>query len=365
MSNRDAKSLLLSALLTLGCGGNAVDVGHSTNRGWADAPAKAASATTPQTIYESEDAIFGFALDDDTLYALITHDNTFELVSCPLERCRSQRTVLFSGPKFGHEGFEPAPLVLAAGSLYWLITNGEPWSIATCPTTGCAQPQLLATRWHTGLAGDADGAYWIDADQSLMRMAPNAEAPERVRNLASDLVAPQLLSAHGEYLYYNYIEYSARLSSIRRVRKDGTSPSELVVTDDAISGLSVAADGLYYPSQLLAGRIVKCPVDDCAAGGTTIAANQRWPKGILVDGNEAFWLNNPRFSGQTPHAALLSCRLPECASVNERVADFPAVGGTYVVDATGLGPMFAVNRESIVWLEGFHGFGSRFRRVSR
>jgi len=365
MLNRRETPLIFSALVALGCGGNAVDVGHSENQGWADAPADDASATTPQTIYKSEEAIFGFALDDDTLYALIVHDETFELVSCPLERCRSERTLLVSGPWLNESYPTATPLVLSGGWLYWLTANSEPEGIAACPTTGCQQPTFTPTRIRSRLTGDGDGgAYWFEYGASLMRISAGAQTAEIVRDLATEGVAPQDLAVQGDFVYFNDVGYAT--SSIRRIHKDGTSASELLVTDDVIADFSVNADALYYTSQILTGQIVECSIGDCAGSSATLVGNQRWPEGVQVDGAEAFWLNNQRFS-QTPtnatlsHATLLSCVLPDCASVEERVRDFPVEGLRFAYT----GPKFAVSRQAVVWLEQFHGIGTSLRRLSR
>lgn len=358
--------LNISALLALGCGGNAVDLGHSPNRGWSDLSAQDPSATTPQTIYASEDAIFGFALDGDTLYALITHLDTLELVSCPLDRCRSERKILFSGPWPDHPSAISTPLVLSGGWLYWIVANGEPHGIAACSATGCAQPSFVQTDVRGAIAGDGEGVvYWFDQNGSLMRIAAGASSAERVREGANELSDPLSLSVQGDYIYFN--DLGSGSSSIRRVRKDGTGAAELVVTDDEIWDFSVTDDAIYYASEILTGRVVECPLDDCLAGGTTLAANQRYPEGVQVDRNEVFWLNNQRFSRLENNtrqslATLLSCVLPDCASVQKRLSDVALDGS---IPVQHLGPRFAFSSNAVVWLEQFHGAGASLRRLSR
>jgi len=362
MLNGHEISIFFGALVALGCGGNAVDLGHGENRGWADAPAAGSSATAPQTIYQSEEAIVGFALDDDTLYALVTHGETFELVSCRLERCRSERTILFSGSWLDQPSPLSTPLVLSGGWLYWIVGNGGRDGIAACPTTGCGQPSLVPTLVRGGVTGDGEGgAYWFDREGALMRIAANSPAAERVRDCAGEIGEPSSGVARGDYLYFSDV------SSVRRIRKDGTRAPELLATDDMIFGLGLAADAVYYASQVLTGRIVQCPVDGCTTGGRTLAANQRWPEGVQINGTEAFWLNNQRFS-QAPtnatlsHATLRSCALPDCAAVNDRVSDLLLDG---VIRYENAGPKFAVSSRAIVWLEQFHGIGTSLRRLTR
>lgn len=357
-------SLLLSALVALGCGGNAVDVGHSQNRGWADAPANDtsasdASAAAPQIIYENEHAIFGFALDETTVYALIDHGATFELVSCPIEHCRSQRKVLLRSPKLGEEGADLTPLVLTGGWLYWMVANGGPSGIAGCPATGCAQAQFLPSTFRSLLVGDADGAYWIDDDKSLLRITPSAEAPELLRELDDELVEARHLLARGDYMYFSLGDV---VSTIRRVRKDGTDPSELVATDEEISGLAVTSDAIYYSTQILTGRIAECQLVGCQTGASTLAANQRWPKETQVDGNEAFWLSSSTFSDRVAYATLSSCELPDCVSVMQRANDVPVDN---ITDQYSRGPTFAVSQQAVVWLARYGTFGTSFWKSPR
>jgi hypothetical protein len=351
-------AIFIGGLTGLGCGGNAFDVGHSQNRGWADAPPEDASATTPQTIYESDQEIFGFALDDNTLYALINHDDTFELVSCELERCRSERNVLFSGPYVDESGFHSTPLVLSDGWLYWISSENGATNIAACPTSGCTQPRFAQAAISSGLAADPeDGVYWVDHEQSsLMRFAVDIDAPESVRGIVTELGGTLALAVHGDYVYV-----ADQAETISRFRKDGTGVREPIATDDMLVAFTVAADGVYYSSQLLTGRIARCPLTGCVATGETLVDNQRWPEGVQVEGNEAFWLTNPRFSENLTHATLHSCRLPDCSSVQERVGDLTT---TDIVDSSSQGPTFAVSQRAIVWLEPLRD-GTSFRRLPR
>lgn len=350
--------LSLSALLALGCGGDAVDVGNSQHRGWADTPIESASPTAPQAIYESDEAVFGFTLDDNTLYALIHHDVTFELVSCDLDRCRSERTVLFSGPYVDQSGPNYTPLLISRGWLYWITADGD-GRIAACPITGCTQPRLVPSKVSSNLAADGEGGvYFIDHEQSsLMHLAADGEAPERVQSFAIGLGYNADIAVQNDYLYVAPDHHT-----MSRLQIDGAGLVEPIATDEMLAAFTLTADSIYYASQILTGRIVRCPLAGCTQGGDTVVDKQRWPEEVLVEGNEAFWLTNPRFSEPLTHAALQSCVLPDCASVHERVSDLPT---TEIVDHQPQSPRFAVNRQSIVWLQSFHMYGSSLRRLAR
>lgn len=353
----------LSALLALGCGGEAVDVGHNGGSRWADAATSTDAAAEPQTVYESQapEVMLGFTLDGPTLYALVSTKQSIELTTCPLARCRSERTTLFSRPKAMDDGnLQLRPLVLAAGRLYWVDNSSQQRRVLACPTAGCSESQLVTQDSSEGLAlaADDEAVFWVDFERRLMRRAHDAEAPALVRDLTDEGQLGSRLMAHGDHIYFlaNAFDDSP---TIRRVLKDGTSAPELVVIDRQIGGFGFANDSLLYLSQILTGRVATCSLDGCESGGSTLAANQRWPSALRVEGNEVFWLNSAEWSNFTSKATLLSCLLPDCAAPQTRTIELPFVPEANKEDS------FAVNQESIVWLEGNHSYGTHLRRVAR
>jgi|GEM_PF-5347433 len=339
---------ILGALLALGCG-NAVDLGHGRDgQSWSDTAGPEASSSTPQTIYDGDLPIMGFALYGPTLYALVYHAPTFELVSCPLERCGSQRTTLYSSPKMSDDFYQDnfaidTTLVVAGERLFWLNSTG----LVMCPKTGCTEPQLVSsTGGDDCFAADDDTLYWLDRDKAVQRLKSNTDVPEQVHGPMTEILNPDHLVVGGDYLYIS--DPGVDVPNIRRVRKDGTGDAELVVEDTAISGLNAVGDSIYYPSKLLSGRIVECAPDDCAKSAVTLAENQRWPMELRVAGNEAIWLTKTRVPDHPSNSSVSSCRLPYCNPIEIRVADFP-------LEAFGnddrYHPHLAVGPESLVWLE--------------
>jgi hypothetical protein len=357
-------SLILGALVALDCGGNAVDLGHGRDgHGWSDTTDQEASSSTPQTIYDNDLPILGFALDGPTLYALVYHAPTFDLISCPLERCRSQRTTLYSSRKMDDDYYQNNPifdttLVVAGDRVFWLSGAG----LVACPKTGCTEPQRLSsTQCNDCFAADGDTLYWLDRDKAVQRLKPNTDVPEQVRGPMAEVLNPDHLVVGGDYLYIS--DPGTDLPSIRRVRKDGTGEVELVVDDDAISGLSAVGDSIYYPSKILSGRIVECAADDCAKSAVTRANHQRWPMELRVAGDEAFWLIQASMSDYPSNSSIASCRLPDCNPVEIRVADFPLENST---NDPQYHPHLAVGPESIVWLEArLQEVGSSLRWIAR
>ena len=363
MRKRRETSLVLGALVALGCSGNAVDLGHGQDgQGWSDTTAQGASTSTPQTIYDSDLPIIGFALDGPTLYALVYHAPTFDLISCPLERCRSQRTTLYSSPKTSDEldknFISNTTLAVAGDRVFWLSSS----DLMACPKTGCTEPQRVSSVDNTDcFAADGDTLYWLDRDQAVQRLKPNTDVPEQVQAPTAAILGPDHLVVGGDYLYIS--DPGTDSPSIWRVRKDGTGDAELVVEDNAISGLSAISDSIYYPSKILSGRIVKCAPGDCAKGAVALASNQRWPMEVRVADDEAFWLSKTRVAAHPSNSSLSSCRLPDCTDVEIRVADFPLEPSA---NAPGDYPHFAVGPESLLWLEArFDEAGSSLRRLAR
>jgi hypothetical protein len=341
--------VLWCALVALGCGGNAVDLGRGPdNQGWSDAPDREASSSTPQTIYDGDLGILGFALDGPTLYALVYRAPTFDLISCPLERCRSQRTTLYRSPKMSADFYENHPLVattlvVAGDRLFWL----SGMDLMACPKTGCTELQSVSSvHGYDVFAADADTLYWLDRDNAVQRLKPNTDLPEQVHGPIADLLLPDHLVVGDDHVYIS--DPSGDLPNIRRVRKDGTGDAELVVEDEAISGLSAVGNSIYYPSKILAGRIIECAPDDCAKSAVTRANRQRWPMEVRVAGDEAFWLARTRMPDHPSNSDISSCRLPDCNPVELRVANFPL---EFAGNDPQYHPHLAVGPESLLWLE--------------
>jgi hypothetical protein len=328
-------------------------------------------ATTPQTVYEGEERLFGWTLEEATLYALLEHGTSFELVSCPLDRCRSERSVLYRGPKLAAEGSSGSELVLVDGWLYWSVKSDEvdslPGGVLGCPVGGCEKPSLVVSEFYNGggdLAASSPYVYWSDTrthvdttskrrERSLWRLRSGEETAELVQ--AMEVEETARLAVREEHAYFT----DQAGTTVSRVRVDGSGEVEVVAADNRINGLAVARDGLYYSTQILTGQIVQCPLSGCTAPASVLVANQRWPSAVGITDDEAFWLVGRGLSSAST-ASLESCKLPACAPVTERARDFPSNLATL----DNRRP-FAVNRDSVVWMETFHNVGCALRRLAR
>lgn len=349
----------------IACGGIATlacseprDLG--TDSGWLDAPAETDSAAEVQTIYENRrEHVFGLALDESTLYALVEHDSDFQLVSCPVERCRSERTILYQGAKLSSEGAVARALVLAGGRLSWLRSDPSGAGIVSCPVTGCEELVVQDAIGNVGvdsLVGDDDFLYWTEGP-ALWRSKGDGSAPQHVRNFAGPDVGHMI--GRGDFLYYVS-------NGLYRLRKDGSEEPEMLAQDALIHGVTAGEDGIYYTTETLTGRIVRCPWDAASCDGALLS-NQRFPSTVRQEGGELFWVGFPRLGGPTAAGTLFSCSLPSCSDARERARDLPLPFGEPLRAWVSL----VLNRSFAVWIEERRGIngdpisGSALRSIAR
>jgi hypothetical protein len=354
--------LMLCACLAVGCGEGAVDLGGSDASGWFDTPSQGADRTRPQTLFEAETRVYGLAVDETTLYALLDHGaQGSELVSCPIDRCRSERSTLSFFPR---DGFATqTPLVLVGDQLYWIVSSGWPGQgVASCSLGGCQTPDLALSSVQSNIAGDGEHVYWIDSDGRLNRRGPGSAELTMVRDLGRWSIP--MLTVAGNHVYFvdNNVD-TVGASTIYRVRKDGSEVDTPFATDQNIGGIGVTTEALYYTTSTLAGAILSCSLAGCEDLRKAIATNQRWPSGIQVNHSEAFWINTVRPSTDLVRFSLSSCPLPEC-SMKEIASEFLLPDWEETLSSRG--SRVAINRTYVLWAEAIYGSpGSAIRRLAR
>lgn len=345
-------------LAALGCS-EPRDLG--ANSGWVDVPEEAAEPGAPETIYENaQEHIFGLTLEGETVYALVEHNGGFQLVSCPVERCRSERRVLYEGSKLAGEGRLELTLVHAGGFLAWSVTHPYLAGIALCPVTGCEELTFIEARGNVGidgLAGDEEALYWTEGT-ALWSLEWGQSTPHLVRELPSFIVGA--LVSHDEFLYY-----ASR--GVERVHKSGDAEPELLAEDAQIHGLTAGVDALFYTTETLAGRIVRCPWSAASCDVSSLVSGQRYPSTVAQGADQLYWVTFPGLGALTARGAISSCSLPDCVDTEARVLDLPSPIGPRG-DATV--PLVAGSR-SLMWLEDITGkdgsseSGSALRRLVR
>lgn len=352
-----------------GCGGNVVDLGKRDTgvldaSGFADAPREAADATKPQTLYESSDVrVYGIGADDTTLYALLdTTEELGRLISCPLDRCSSERRLLAKGIKTPNNSPYATPIVILGDWLYWRHGGGSPADgIAACPKTGCDTPQTMASTFSSDLTWDPEHVYWIDIDGHLMRWRAGESSALQLADLGYQ--AGQHVVVANDSVYFS----DSTGQTISRLPKDGSGAPEIVATGDHISGVALKEQTLYYTSKLLAGSVRSCPSANCQQNADVLVSNQRWPTSLLVQANDAFWVNQIGIrdvgSGQ-PVGALLGCRVPTCTEPRTWATDFILPDLLEYSDFE-TGSRFVITQHFVLWLERASFWGSGLRRLPR
>lgn len=350
--------------LAVSCGGDAVDLGHGATRGWADAPEAAASHETPQTLYASDWQIRAFTLNDTTLYAFVdVGDTKQQLISCPIDRCGYERSVLyeFEG-EISEDITRNTTLVLFGDELVWIVPKpANPYSIqiAVCSTSGCAEPRLIASEPSSNLVADASYVYWIDEQNTLQRLAPGADHAEAVATLSAAPGEPRL-SLDSEHVYF-HLDAS---DEIYRIRKDGEGDAAVVVSDERPMAFAATDEALYYATRTLAGRVVECALPP-RQETRDLAVNQRWPSELQAAQDRLYWVTTlPDIATST---TLWSCSARDCAARIERIADF---GLNKLADpfyAGAWGRSFALTRKYVVWHQQHTSSrdGSELQRVLR
>jgi len=346
---RSCGYLLARGLLSAACGGSAVDLGHE-RVGWADAPGISVTVAREDqgapAIYQSEDRIIGFTLDETTLYALIAYADAYELVSCPVEQCGSQRTTLYRGARSPDSSPFLTQLHLVRGMVVWNQANE---SIFACPLSGC-QDLTVVSQATGDIASDGERIYWVDINRSLFRWNPGTAA-----EMLGTVRLPQVgrIATDGDFVY------TVDGLNLYRIPTDGSSDAEVIVSDDSISDVVTEGKSLFYAVNILTGSISECATADCASP-RSVTKNQRWPGRIRISESELFWLNQNPHTAPDLRATLMSCRLPDCATVEQRAAL-----SLQRWDGYAALPTYAVNARYLAWLDTFRSWGTALRLVRR
>jgi hypothetical protein len=363
--------------LVVACGGSSVDLGQRDAAGFFDLegpPVASADGTpTPQTIYEAETRVIAFTVDETKLWALIdSADDNGALVSCPIDRCRSERQTLARGVGSFGSMSSSTSLVLASDMLFWIYGEGFPGEgVARCRVSGCEAPTLAESpQLETNIAGDADHVYWVDADGWLTRWGIDDAPAERLRDLngSPEVDGPLIgrvnrITIAGDYAYFRQVG-ATQASVLSRVRKDGAAAPEVLLTADHVSSVGATLTEVYYTFQTLAGSVRARAVTG-NGGERVLASNQRWPLALEIAGSEAFWINKQQPVTNSPRGTLVSCALPECASTKTLISEIALQDTGLGLNQFDLSQRMALNSRWLIWIERGGTWGSTLRRLPR
>jgi hypothetical protein len=368
---------LAGAALAAACGGSSVDLGQRDKTGFSDLPdlpaVSAEGEPVPQTIYEGETRVIAYTVDETTLYALLdSPDDNGQLVSCPIERCRSERQTLVRGVGSFVTQSSSTPLELVSGTLFWIYGVGFPGSgIASCPVSGCESPtRAESPALECDIAADAEHVYWIDAEGWLSRWATDGSPAERLRDVngAPGMDGPTIgrvkrIAVAGDYVYFLQDGLPPN-SVLSRARKDGSEEPELLVTAPHASSVGATLNDAYYTSHTLAGSLRAYPASG-AGGERVVASNQRWPLALQIEGDEAFWMNKQRPTTRSAQGTLVSCKLPDCAATKTWVSQVDLLNAALGLDTFDVSQCLGLNSRWLFWNERGGSLGSALRRLPR
>ena len=368
---------LLIAFTLLSACAKTVDLGQDQSETWRDAPAVGADRTLPQTVYQGGVRVVAFTVDETNLYALLEdfseNDRQLRLVSCPADHCQTQRTTLFSASMEGDVALvSQTELLLAKGKLYWLSGYGDPASgIARCSTAGCsagpqdlvetAGPRLMA------IATDGDFVYWLDNEAVMRRAADGTGESESLYrwDIPGPIPMASQIIEFGDYLYLSGDLNAGGDSAVFRIRKDGRGTPELIAHGVNIAGLALSSSGVYFTTAVLTGKVLHCPLSGCASAPEEVVTNQRWPNGIRIANDAAYFVTGPPTPAGYPDErldTLLTSQLTERSSPRV-VADDLEFGGSDFYSSSVAD--FALNQNSVFWRESTPSRTFSIKRLPR
>ncbi len=181
---------------TTGQGGLVV---QSTNVYWTDATTTSIFAcpvsgcSSPTTIATNQGYLAGIAADANNVYWV--QFDAGAIASCGLSGCGGNPKSLVSSLK------QPLWLVVDATNVYWSTYVG---TVATCPLTGCATPQVLVETNHTwiGLALDDQDVYMSDFDGKTISKCAKTGCGGNATIVAANQDGPRDLAVDATSVYW-------------------------------------------------------------------------------------------------------------------------------------------------------------------
>jgi hypothetical protein len=312
-------AVLLSCSVLAGCRATVLDGGD---------PGTAPSAPTdtdPTLFVPQQSGAIEVFVDDERLYWVTFAENQLappqSLRGCLKDQCASTEVTYYISSLEG-PGLDVA---LDGVNVYWyrMGINSTPSAVLWCPRTGCGQggPQIVIENIdETSIATDGTFLYWASQQEtSVFRCAlGNCAATETA--LAQTQASPRNLAMSGGYAYWIASD-SLASSAVRRVATDGTSPAEDVATgQNATSSVTVHEPYVYFTDSIAVGTVLRCPVTGCPSGPTVVASGLPFPRGVVADDANAYWVNVGNDMTIAPDGSFAKCAVGGCGANATTVA---------------------------------------------
>ena len=307
------------AMLALSCG--------KTSAQTHDPQISAPDGTDPTVLLQIDEQVGVIRVDDQRIYWTggqgLDTLGAAALRSCAKEDCA--HTVV----TYDASGTDPTPgFGLENGQIYWFHYNGDhpgaSWTVRGCSVAGCGTtaPTVITTvmtNLPSAVAFTQDSLF-ITTYPGVYRF-PLAEGgdPDLV---VSGVNAVGALLAQGDYLYwFDQKQDSARSSTLRRARSDGSDSPQTLADDLEVDwypnyyqpqypsgGLAFDATSVYWSQGAIRGSIVRCPLDGCSGAPEVVAAPVRSPTTLQLDGENLYFQHDTSSRG----LAVSSCALGAC-----------------------------------------------------
>jgi hypothetical protein len=206
------------------------------------------------------------------------------------------------------EPFTQAPAIALAADgsqIYWTEFSA---TVQACPVAGCGSRSIVL--WGagnapcaTGLAVDADDAYWGTVAPVLLMKCTKSGCANSPTTLTSVTTGPiTQVAVDADSVYFNDGN-PIGLGKILKCAKAGCPTGATVLADGLDSPSSVATDGvsIYWAERNSntsgPGRVRKCAVGGCSNAPTDIATGLSTPVSIAVDDRYVYWVEAGDMNG--------------------------------------------------------------------
>lgn len=178
--------------------------------------------------------------------------------------------------------------------------TATPPSTARCVGTRC-RIQLATSAHPTSIGVDPNFVYWSDDDGSIRRVAKNGGTPT---TLVSGVAGPQAIAVDGSNVYFAALG-AADGGVVGQTPLDGGTTITLATGQDTPNAIAVDSTHVYFTDYGQTtpggGSVMKVAIGGGSAA-VPIATAVGGPRGIAVDSTNAYWTD---FIGNTVASAPL------------------------------------------------------------
>jgi hypothetical protein len=325
-----------------GCGAKVL--AFSTDAG------EAADAPIDETIFVAQSGAVEVFVDDARVYWVTFAENNVappqSLRSCLKDQCATTEVTYYTST----EGIYGPGLDVAldGANVYWYRwqENSTPSAVLSCPRSGCGQGprSVIENIDERSIATDGTFLYWSSPQQTAVFRCALGDCSATQTPLAQAQSTPRNLAVSGGYVYW-IVDDSLSSNAIRRVVTDGTSPVEEIATgQNQTSSLMVHEPYVYFTDSIAVGTILRCPVTGCPSEPTVVASGLGFPRGVVADDTNAYWVNIGNDMILAPDGSFAKCAAGGCGANPTTVASSETFVGAFGDNAV------AIDDQYVYWV---------------